>query len=84
MKTIAISKAGGSPLRHLLESVTESHVPIRLTAHNASAVLVNWDDWQAIEETMYRLSAPNLAAKSPRGLPASPRDSSGRSSLRAA
>ncbi len=59
MKTIPISQAS-SQLRQLFEDVIESRVPVRLTGRNASAVLVSWDDWNAIEQTMHRLSMPAL------------------------
>ena len=60
MKTIPISRAGGVQLRQIFESVTESRLPVRLTGTNTSAVLVSWDDWNAIQQTMFTLTTPKL------------------------
>jgi antitoxin YefM len=61
MKNIAVSKAGAR-LAQIFDSVVEEHLPVRLTGRNASAILVSWDDWRAIEETLYRVSLPKLGA----------------------
>jgi antitoxin YefM len=60
MRNIAVSKAGAQ-LAALFESVVDARIPVRLTSHNASAILVSWDDWMAIEQTMHQLSMPKLA-----------------------
>lgn len=59
MKTIPISKAR---LADIFDSVVDSRQPVRLTSHNSSAVVVGWEEWHALEETLYRLSAPTLTA----------------------
>jgi antitoxin YefM len=61
MNNIPVSKAGPR-LAQIFDSVVEEHLPVRLTGHNASAVLVSWDDWHAIEETLHRLSSPRFGA----------------------
>lgn len=57
MKSIPVSKARLGPI---FDSVTESRQPVRLTSHDRSAVVVGWEEWQAIEQTLLRLSAPVL------------------------
>ena len=57
MKSIPVSKAR---LGLIFESVVETRQPIRLTSHSCSAVVVGWEEWQAIEQTLLRLSAPVL------------------------
>ena len=55
MKSIPVSKAS---LANVFDSVVESRQPVRLTSHNSSAVVIGWEQWHAIEETLLRLSAP--------------------------
>lgn len=62
MRKVAVSTARHQ-LQQLFESVIESRLPVLLTSHNASAILVSWDDWHAIEQTMYRLSMPRLGRR---------------------
>ena len=64
MKNIPVSKAG-SQLAQIFDSVVEEHLPVRLTGRNASAILVSWDDWHAIEQTLFRLTMPNFGASVP-------------------
>lgn len=59
MKSIAVSKARLGPI---FDSVVESRQPVRLTSHNSSAILVGWEEWQAIEQTLLRLSSPAFGA----------------------
>jgi antitoxin YefM len=48
-------------LYKLIKEVGESHEPITITGRDSSAVLVNEDDWTAIQETLYLLSIPGMA-----------------------
>ena len=59
MKQIPVSKAG-SKLQQLFAGVVETRQAVKLTSHNASAVLVSWDAWREIEETLFRLSSPSF------------------------
>lgn len=65
MKSQPVSRAN---LVQLFESVVESRQPVRLTSHNASVVLVDEQQWLAIEETLLRLSAPTLSGAAIRKL----------------
>jgi PHD/YefM family antitoxin component YafN of YafNO toxin-antitoxin module len=64
MRNIPVSKAGPC-LAELFESVVDSRLPVRLTGRNSSAILVIWDDWHAIEQTLHRLSMPKRARQQP-------------------
>ena len=66
MKSIPVSKAR---LASIFDEVVESRQPVRLTSHNSSAIVVGWEQWQAIEETLHRLSAPafRMAPRARRG-----------------
>jgi PHD/YefM family antitoxin component YafN of YafNO toxin-antitoxin module len=66
MKSIPVSKAR---LRDVFEFAVESRQPVRLTSHNSSAIVVSWEQWHAIEETLHRLSDPAPVAPG-RGRPA--------------
>jgi prevent-host-death family protein len=63
MKQVPVSKAG-SMLRQLFAGVVETRQAVRLTSHNASAVLVSWEAWREIEETIHRLSSPRFEGAS--------------------
>jgi PHD/YefM family antitoxin component YafN of YafNO toxin-antitoxin module len=57
MTSIQVSKAR---IGDIFDSVVESRQPVRLTSRNSSAIVVGWDQWQAIEQTLFRLSASAL------------------------
>lgn len=48
-------------LYRLIKEVGESHEPVTITGRDSSAVLINEDDWRAIQETLYLLSIPGMA-----------------------
>ncbi len=64
MKSLPVSRAH---LGKLFDDVVASGQPVRLTSHSASAVLVNEQQWRALEETLYRLSAPALSGAAVHG-----------------
>lgn len=55
-------------LYKLIKEVGESHEPITITGRDSSAVLVNEDDWTAIQETLYLLSIRGMAESIRKGL----------------
>lgn len=67
MKSIPVSKARLGPI---FDAVIESGQPVRLTSHNSSAILLGWKEWQAIEQTLLRLSTPAFGAAGDLRLPA--------------
>lgn len=57
MQTLTVNEARAS-LNRLIDQAAESHQPILIVGKRNNAVLVSAEDWQAIQETLYRLSAP--------------------------
>lgn len=62
------SNEAGETLGALIAQVSQSHEPIQIRGGEGNAVLVSEEDWRAIQETMYLLSAPNMAASIRDGL----------------
>ena len=67
MNVVTVTQARAR-LYHLVDEVSESHVPILITGKRASAVLIAQDDWKAIEETLYLLSQPGIGQSIQQGL----------------
>jgi prevent-host-death family protein len=65
MKTVSISKVN---LQKLIEQVGKTDKPVRITDGTRSAVLVPFDQWRGIEETMYLLSIPGMGESIIEGL----------------
>jgi antitoxin YefM len=59
MITVTASEAR-QRLYRLLDETAEAHEPVLITGPRSNAVLVSKDDWDALEETLYLLSVPNL------------------------
>ena len=59
MTTLTASSARAN-LYRLIDQVAESHQPVHITGRRTSAVLVSSEDWQAIQETLYQLSVPDM------------------------
>ena len=59
MTTINATKAR-TELYKLLEQVTETREPVRITGRRGSAVLIAEDDWRSIQETLHLLSTPGM------------------------
>ena len=59
MTTLTASSARAN-LYRLIDQVAESHQPVHITGRRTSAVLVSSGDWQAIQETLYQLSVPDM------------------------
>ncbi len=59
MTTLTASSARAN-LYLLIDQVAESHQPVHIVGKRTSAVLVSSEDWQAIQETLYLLSAPGM------------------------
>ena len=55
-------------LYRLVDQVTESHNPVVITGKNNNAVLIGERDWEAIQETLYLLSIPNMRESIKEGL----------------
>ncbi len=59
MTSITIAEAR-KKLNRLLDVVSESHEPLRISSKRGNAVLVSEDDWRAIQETLYLVSIPGM------------------------
>lgn len=47
-------------LYRLIDQTTESHQPIVISGKRGNAVLISSEDWDAIQETLYLLSVPDM------------------------
>lgn len=57
-----------SDLYNLIDEAAESHQPIVITGKRNNAVLISESDWNAINETLYLLSAPGMRESIKEGL----------------
>ena len=49
-----------SQLPDLIESVSQSHQPIVISSQHGNVVLLSESDWNAVQETLYLLSIPDM------------------------
>jgi len=59
MKTIKKEVARAKPGK-IIDVIAVSHEPVRIAGKNNTAVVVSWDDWSAIQETMFLISIPGM------------------------
>lgn len=59
MQTFTASEARAN-LYRLMDETAESHQPIIIAGKRHDAVLLAAEDWQAIQETLYLLSVPDM------------------------
>ena len=59
MNTLSASEARAN-LYRLMDETASSHQPVLISGKRNNAVLIAADDWSAIQETLYLLSAPGL------------------------
>ena len=59
IQTLTASEARAN-LYRLMDQAAESHQPIVSAGKRNNAVLVSAEDWQAIQETLFLLSAPGM------------------------
>lgn len=67
MKTITATEARKN-LYRLLDEVAVSSEPVQITGKRTHAVLVSEADWRALEETVYLMSIPGMAASIREGM----------------
>jgi len=46
---------------NLIDRTAQTHEPIIITGKRNNAVMISQEDWEAIEETLYLNSIPNLS-----------------------
>jgi antitoxin YefM len=67
MATVTASEARRKLFR-LIDEVAESHEPVVITGKRNNGVLVNEDDWRAIQETLHLVQIPGMLASIREGL----------------
>ncbi|NPV45265.1 Antitoxin RelJ [Koleobacter methoxysyntrophicus] len=59
MKTIPVTKVREN-IYKIIEQTRKNSEPIQITSRKGNAILISEEDWNAIQETLYLLSIPNL------------------------
>ena len=57
-----------SKLYSLIDETSQTHKPIIITGKRGNAVLLAEEDWNAINETLYLISIPGMAASIREGM----------------
>ena len=65
MRMVEAKKA---KIPELLAESEKSHEPIHIVGKKSAGVLLSFDDWRAIQETLYLLSIPKMRETVVRGL----------------
>lgn len=55
-------------LYNLIDETAITHQPITIKGKRSNAILVSEEDWNAISETLYLLSVPNMRESIKKGL----------------
>jgi len=66
-KAIPVSQARANIFK-LIDETNENHTPIIITGKKNDAVLLSLSDWNAIQETLYLTSIPDLKQSIVEGL----------------
>lgn len=67
MIRVPVSKVRAN-IFQFIENINENHNPIIITTKKNDAVLLSLDDWNAIQETIYLSSIPNMRDSIIKGL----------------
>ena len=67
MPTLTASEARAN-LYRLMDQTAESHQPVTFVGKRHDAVLVSAEDLQAIQETLYLLSVPDMRESTKEGM----------------
>jgi len=59
VNTITVTNARQN-LYQLVNETNLSHIPVQIMGKQGSAVLVSFDDWKAIEETLFLNNIPGM------------------------
>ncbi len=59
MTTLTVSEAR-TKLYRLIDEVAESHIPAFIKGKRSNGILISEEDWNAMQETMFLLSIPNM------------------------
>jgi prevent-host-death family protein len=66
-RAISVSNARTNIFK-IIEETNESHNPIIITGKHNDAVILSLNDWNAIQETLYLISIPNMRKSIIKGL----------------
>ena len=58
-KAISVSETNTNILK-IIDETNKNHIPIILNGNGNDAVILSLDDWNAIQETLYLTSIPNM------------------------
>jgi len=60
-KIMSVSQARAD-IYNLMDETAQTHEPILITGKRNNVVMLSQEDWNAIEETLYLNSIPNMAS----------------------
>ena len=60
-KTMSVSQVRAD-IYNVIDETAQTHEPILITGKRNNAVMLSEEDWNAIEETLYLNSMPNMAS----------------------
>jgi len=60
-KVISVSQARAN-IYNLMDETAQTHEPILITGKRNNVVMLSQEDWNAIEETLYLNSIPNMVS----------------------
>ncbi|MFK8013303.1 MAG: type II toxin-antitoxin system Phd/YefM family antitoxin [Marinicellaceae bacterium] len=67
MNILKVTEARAN-LYKLIDETASTHEPIVITGKRNNAVLISEDDWNAISETLYLMSIPNMRESIKQGM----------------
>lgn len=70
--TVLNATEARTKLYSLIDETTATHQPIVITGKRGNAVLISEEDWNAISETLYLLSAPGMRESIKEGMATPP------------
>ncbi len=59
LETVTAHEAGNK-IENLIDETAQSHRPILITAERQNAILLAEEDWNALQETIYLISIPQM------------------------
>ena len=60
-KTMSVSQARAD-IYNIMDETAQTHEPILITGKRNNVVMLSQEDWNAIEETLYLNTIPNMAS----------------------
>jgi len=61
MTNIMSASQARADIYNLMDRTAQTHEPIIITGKRNNVVMISQEDWEAIEETLYLNSIPNLS-----------------------